>query len=323
MAVLRIHFGDRTLTTANHPPIHRKTRRLQRPYDLCPRWARLSLAYERSFPNHPGKRTILHALYRFAGRSGRPFVWRMKNGALLAVSPAEGLAPYATVGWTCFQRGVWEAHVERILREVLRPGDTGYDIGANLGYFSAVMAQAVGSSGRVVAFEPVPGTFARLALCQELNGYSQLTPLQTAVGATSGSIELALDPRLPGEASTYPRLHRVEPLRVRVPICKLDELVQTHELPPPSLIKIDVEGHELAVLEGATRILDKHRPALVFELNVAMSRQAGWSASELAALLGAVAPYRFFLLGKGKPRPIELKTLALDEDAYVDILALA
>jgi FkbM family methyltransferase len=247
----------------------------------------------------------------------------MKNGALLAVSPAEGLAPYATVGWTCFQHGVWEPHVERILHALLRPGDTGYDIGANLGYFSAVMAQAVGSSGRVVAFEPVPETFARLALCQELNGFSQLTTFQTAVGANSGDIELAFDPRLSGEASTYQHPYRSEPVRVKVPICTLDELVQAQDLPPPSLIKIDVEGHECAVLEGAASIVDEHRPALIFELNVAMSRQAGWSAPELATLLGALAPYRFFLLGEGEPMPVELKALELDEDAYVDILALA
>jgi FkbM family methyltransferase len=292
-------------------------------YDLFPRWARVSLAYERSFPNHPGKRTILRALYRIVARSGRPFVWRMANGALLAISPKEGLAPHGTVGWTCFQRGVWEPHVEHAVREILRPGDTSYDVGANLGYFSAVMAQAVGRNGRVFAFEPVPDTFARLALCRELNDYSQLAPVQTAVGAVSGTIELSLDPSLPGEASTYHRQDRVDPLHVTVPICALDEFEQARDVPGPSLIKIDVEGHELPALEGARRILDEHRPALIFELNAAMSRQAGWTTPELAAFLADVAPYRFFLLGAGQPRPIELGRLALDEDAYVDILALA
>lgn len=291
-------------------------------YALSPRWARFSLAYERSFPNHPGKRSILHALYRFKGRGGRSFVWRMKNGALLAISPAEGLAPYATVGWTCFQHGVWEPHVERALREVLRPGDTSYDVGANLGYFTSVMAQVVGSQGHVFAFEPVPETFSRLALCRELNGYSQLTPVQIAIGAANGEIELRFDPRLPGEASVHDQPNRVEPLRVSVRVRQLDALVQSREVSPPSLIKIDVEGEELAVLKGARRTLEEHRPALIFEFNVAMSKQAGWDGGELSAFLRSTAPYQFFLLGERERMPIELETLSLPENAYVDVLAL-
>ena len=292
------------------------------PYDSSPLWARLSLAYERSFPNHPGKRTFLHLLYRLASRTGRPFAWRMKNGALLAISPTEGLAPYATVGWTCFKHGVWEPHVERAIRELLSPGETAYDVGANLGYFSAVMAQAVGPTGHVFAFEPVPETFRRLNLCRELNAYSQLTPLKFAVGATSGTIKLSVDPRFSGDASAYSRPYRTEPLHVEVPICRLDEFVETTGVPPPSLLKIDVEGHELAVLKGARRILEEFRPVLVFEFNVAMSGQAGWRAAELGALLRQAAPYRFFLLGEEKPTPVELERLDLKEEAYVDILAL-
>lgn len=247
----------------------------------------------------------------------------MKNGAVLAISPAEGLAPHVSVGWACFQSGVWEPHVERALRNILRPGDSGYDIGANLGYFSAVMAQAVGAHGSVFAFEPVPETFARLNLCRELNDYSQLTALQMAVGATEGSIELALDPRLPGDASAYARPSEVEPRVVRAPICRLDVFTRTHNLPPPSLIKIDVEGHELAVILGAQELLREHRPALVIEFNRAMSERAGWDASRLSQLLRSIAPYRFFLLGEGEPVLVDLDTLSLEENGYADILAIA
>src|SRR4051794_14871283 len=74
-----------------------------------------------------------------------------------------------SVGWTCFQARVWEPHVERALNRLLGRGDVGYDIGANLGYFSAVMARAVAPTGVVVSLEPVAETFARLVLCRELN----------------------------------------------------------------------------------------------------------------------------------------------------------
>lgn len=248
----------------------------------------------------------------------------MNNGALLAISPEEGLAGFAPVGWSCFQHGVYEPHVERALRRLLRPGDTAYDIGANLGYHSAVMAQTVGPTGHVVAFEPVPETFARLALCGELNSYSQLIPFQMAVGSTSGTVELRLELHDSGHASMYPTPWGASgspPGLVKAPIFPLDEIMSTHKLSAPRLMKIDVEGHEMAVLSGATRILEQHRPTLVFELNPPLMREAAWTASDVEALLRRYGPYKFFLVGDEEPKSVELAQLVLDEGTFVEIIA--
>lgn len=292
-------------------------------HDLFPLWARASLAYERRVPNHRGKRTLRRVLHAVGGRRSRPFVWRMRNGALLAISPEERHEHPATVGWTCYESGEWEPHVERELRALLRPGDVALDVGANLGYFSAVMAQAVGRTGRVVACEPVPETYERLTLCRVLNRFEQLTPLRLALGAENGELELAWDPRLAGNASAYPRPDGGRPHRVTAPLRTLDSLVGAGEVPVPRVIKIDVEGHELAVFQGARETLAAARPALVFELNEPMSRQAGWTAGELAALLRGAAPYRFFLLTPEGRVPVELPAIAAGETGYSDVLALA
>jgi FkbM family methyltransferase len=284
-----------------------------------PLWARLSLAYERRTPNHRGKRTLRRALHRVGNARGRTFVWRMENGALLAISPVEGQLFPGTVGWTCFERGVWEPHVERCLRELLRPGQVAYDIGANLGYFSAAMAQAVGPTGRVYAFEPVPDTYARLELCRSLNGFEQLQTLRLALGDEEGELELRWDPRLAGQAS----VHGDEGLSATAPVRRLDELVRAGELAPPQLIKIDVEGHELAAFHGARETLTSYRPALVFELNEPMSRRAGWTPDELARFLRECAPYRFFSLEEDGRRPVELDRIEPGEAGYCDVLALA
>lgn len=291
-------------------------------HGITPWWARAALTYERRLPNHRGKRFLLHRLYAWRGRSGAPIVARMKNGALLAVSPMEGLASHRSVGWTCLHEGSWEPHIERVLREFLGPGDTAYDVGANLGYFSAVMAQAVGESGHVAGFEPVPQTFERLRLCKELNGYSQLAVFRLAVGAGRRQIEIGFDPRLPGDASVHHRSD-AQPMHAAVSIHTLDELLESGQLRTPSLIKIDVEGHELAVLQGARRILTAHRPTLVFEIHGTMSREAGWAPADVGCLLSACAPYRFFSIGDAEPGQIELAELRVPPENYVDVLALA
>jgi FkbM family methyltransferase len=287
--------------------------------DIRPLWARLSLAYERHTPNHRGKRTLRRALHAVGERRSRPFAWRMRNGSLLAISPVEGAMFEGTVGWTCFEHGVWEPHVERCLRELLRPGDVGYDIGANLGYFSAVMAQAVGPTGRVYAFEPIPETFQRLELCRSLNGFEQLEPLQLALGADQGELTLHWDPRVAGQASAHSAQGEV----VSVPVRRLDDLVSSGRIAPPRVMKIDVEGHELEVLRGSMETLSHSRPAVIFELNEPMAARAGWARTQVTALLRGCAPYRFFMLEPNGRVPVELEELDISADRYCDVLAVS
>jgi FkbM family methyltransferase len=287
--------------------------------DIQPLWARLSLAYERRTPNHPGKRTVRRALHAVGARRTRPFAWPMRNGSVVAISPVEGALFAGTVGWSCFEHGVWEPHVERCLRELLQPGDVAYDVGANLGYFSAVMAQAVGPGGRVHAFEPIPETFNRLQLCRSLNGFEQLNPLQLALGAEDGELQLHWDPRTAGQASA----HTGSGESVSVPVRRLDALVSTGQLDPPRVLKIDVEGHELAVFRGALETLSHVRPAIVFEVNGHAADRAGWAPADVADVLRKCAPYRFFMLSDRGREPVELEALELGAHGYRDVLALA
>lgn len=270
-----------------------------------PRWARGYLAWERGTPNHPAKRTLLRLLLRLvAAARPRPFGWRMENGSLVAISPLEGLGFAWTVGWTCFQTGRWEPHVERCIRTLLRPGDTAVDVGANLGYFTISMARSVGTEGRVWAFEPVPPTFDRLRLSVSLNRLEQVTPLPLAVGDVDGEAQISFDPQLAGSASLHgdARLPRTEVRRV--PICRLDGLVDAGKVAPPQLIKIDVEGHELAVIRGALATIAQTRPFIVFEFSEPLARAGGWTLADLAGLIRSCGDYRFFDITDAGLRPI-------------------
>lgn len=290
---------------------------------ISPRWARAYRRYSLRVPDHPGKRRLLRVMHEVGLRSRRPFACEMINGAWLAIRPEEGLVVAESVGWTCFTERVWDSHVEALLRTILRPGQTAIDVGANLGYFTAVMAQCVGAEGRVWAFEPVPETFELLKLCTSLNGYQHVTPVPVALGAADGSTEITYDRRHSGIATIHP--DQVAGETQRVPLRCLDALVAAGEVGRPDLMKVDVEGHELDVLRGARETILEAAPTIVFELNERAARAAGWTLAELADLLLSLDDYSFALIDADGTHPLDPFTFRLERDErldpHVDVLA--
>ncbi len=147
----------------------------------------------------------------------------------------------------------------------LRPTDIAVDVGANKGSYLPWLSRAV-PGGQVVAFEPQPelGDYLRkmCAACALEN----VTINVSAVSETNGEMPLFIPGAedSPG-ASLEQAVDRREKCRiVQVPIVSLDRYFE-NEAGRIGAIKIDVEGHELAVLRGAERILQKHAPLLVFE----------------------------------------------------------
>jgi len=153
-----------------------------------------------------------------------------------------------------FLRGDYEtAQVEAVLG-VIREGDIVYDIGAHLGYYTMLASQAVGPSGRVFAFEPRPVNVLCLRRHLRLNRCDNVEILQVCVGDRSGGARF--DTRC---GTGRGRLSADGNLLVET--VTLDELVVSGRLPPPSFVKIDVEGAEKLVLAGAAEVIRRHRPA--------------------------------------------------------------
>lgn len=291
---------------------------------VSPLWARAYGGYLAGVPDHRGKHRLLRVLHGAGLRSRDPFACRMLNGAWLAIRAEEGLVVNESVGWTCFRERRWDPHVEACIRTILRPGQTAVDVGANLGYFTAVLAQCVGPAGRVWSFEPVPETYELLTLCASLNDYAQVTPIRAALGAAEGEIEITYDRRHSGIATMHP--DHVAGDTQRVEIRSLDTLVSNGEVHRrPDLIKVDVEGHELDVLRGARNTIAEASPAIVFELNERTARVAGWTLAELAELLLSLGDYSFFLVDDDGRHPLDPFNFRLERneavDPHVDVLA--
>jgi FkbM family methyltransferase len=164
--------------------------------------------------------------------------------------------------------GYWESWITVALARTLRLGWHCLDVGANHGYYTLIMADAVGSEGRVLPVEPTPRLAELLRQTLDVNGFPSVSVVQKAASATDGkTLQLVIPPhrslnaRLADEASPEDAVVEVESVTI-------DAL--TADWPRVDLIKIDVEGAEEDVWLGMQRtIADNPGLIVILELNVA------------------------------------------------------
>jgi FkbM family methyltransferase len=159
-------------------------------------------------------------------------------------------------------------HVHPAVLGFLRPGSVVIDVGANLGEWTVPFARKVGPAGRVLAIEPAPRSAVALESTLAANALRQAEIVRYAIGDHDGVAQFAVP--VVTSARTDTGTARIGPAcaghdALQVPMRRLDSLAAERDLTRLDLIKIDVEGHERQVLDGAAAILGRHRPALVIE----------------------------------------------------------
>lgn len=161
-----------------------------------------------------------------------------------------------------FALGVSEPHVQRAINELLGSRSVFYDVGANVGFHS-ILAARTSPNGAVYAFEPLPVNVAALRANVDLSGFTNIRIFETAISNYSG--------RACWCSGAEPFWgHVAEPTtflsgKHSVPVVSLDELFASNQLAAPDVIKIDVEGHEIEVIEGMAGLLSSFRPHLIIE----------------------------------------------------------
>ncbi len=192
--------------------------------------------------------------------SGRPFLHIVNGG------PASGLRfeislPLDKAVWS----GTYETAFSAAIREHVKAGHVCYDIGGYRGYMAGVMALA--GASKVFAFEPLPANQIALRRLRELNPELNITVKDMAVGNEDGCALLRVMPdpsmgKLEGSSFQPEALVTDE---IKVVLQRIDSMVSRGEIPPPSLIKIDVEGAELDVLLGGGDTIRTARPIIFLE----------------------------------------------------------
>lgn len=190
------------------------------------------------------------------GRPLRALAVRSAGSGVIGRGAGAGLLLDATGTNPGYLLGTTEPDEQAWLAARLCPGDVFYDVGANIGFHTVIAARLVGNAGTVVAFEPLPENAAQLRRNVELNSFANVEVVEAALSDGTGFANLS------GSGHRTRRtLTKLGGVEVRT--FRLDDW----EGPPPDLLKIDVEGAELVVLEGALETIRRHRPDMLIEVH--------------------------------------------------------
>ena len=184
-----------------------------------------------------------------------------------------------------FVSGTYEPALQEAIVQNLSAGEVFYDIGANIGFFSLIAARRVGERGQVYCFEPVPTNAAAITRSAKLNGFEQIDVFCEAVAARSRSGELCLARHIGGatlDSAGVPPDFRG---RISVDVVAIDEITAPRGLPAPNLVKVDVEGAELEVLQGMRMTLRADRPVVIYEVDDASEAGVKHKLEEIAAFM--------------------------------------
>lgn len=230
---------------------------------------------------HPAVRRVFEWSARRIGRQQGAI--RQGVGKGLLFNPGGSNAGYLL--------GTSEPGVQRAMLALLKPGMTFFDVGANVGFHSTVACRLIDPSrGHVVSFEPLAANANQVKVNARLNHFDCVRVMPIALGNHDGEARFLLSEiSSRGALETTGRIPTGAAGVATVQVRRLDTVMNEERLPPPDVMKIDVEGAEADVLAGAHETLTRYRPVLMIELH-------GTNA-EVASTLEAIG-YRASVLGR-------------------------
>lgn len=213
---------------------------------------------------------VLPSQLKYATASLRPLYTNLLRlgGSIKAVQ-----LPHGTLRWHVDQLtsqqhllGTYEPYLQQAMRDWVRPGDVVYDIGSHAGFHALSAALLVGPRGNVVAFEPYPENYRSLE--RQLAANPNLPVLALRIAASDREAVVVME-RPAASAQSFISTAGDVSVRAR----PIDAMVADRTVPPPALIKVDVEGHEAAVLHGARSTIAAYLPIILCDYNDADTKQ--------------------------------------------------
>ena len=204
--------------------------------------------------------------------------------------------------------------IRSLIKRLVARGSAAVDIGANRGVYTWLMSSGVGRSGRVHSIEPVPSNASKLTKLARLRKNIVVHPV--AASQQPGYMDLHVPMYGGQEIDALSTLHRptnVASHPLRIAVQPLDDLL-SGESRPISFIKIDVEGHEDAVLEGARSTIRDHRPPVVVEVEQRHRDEPVEAVFEHFQELG----YSGYFLHAGGAHPLDEFDLERHQLAFLD-----
>ena len=241
-------------------------------------------------PVRKGKYRLATWATSIAGEIPKEILTETIDGRRLIVNPAPH--NYQLV----YFLGEYERAVTEVITEMVRKDDVCLDIGANIGWYTTLLQQIVGSSGAVHAFEPVTNTFSVLERNVKLNSKSENVYLNNcALGDSEKDIEMFVFENLPDSRASLSSIadeqFAVAPSRM----ITLDSYLKAKKVPDVNFVKADIEGAELMMLRGAQQLFKQSvAPIWVIEMALATSEGFGYHPNDLIEYIGKQREYEFY-----------------------------
>jgi FkbM family methyltransferase len=209
------------------------------------------------------------------------------------------------------EESIYYRAFERLCRSIilghLRPGAVFVDIGANIGFYSLLARRRVGAKGRVIAFEPNPDTLDKLKRNLKLN-CMEIELFEVALSNRKEMVTLYAPAGCHGETSMR-NCGWNHVSEKRVSANRLDD-VFPGDVDRIDFMKIDVEGAETMVFEGAETVLRRFRPPVLLEINERASRAFGFEPYDATKMLLEFNPeYRIYEVTSHRTTPVTISSL--------------
>lgn len=266
--------------------------------------AELIRAVLQLYPFYSGCGTIANQrILQSATANKTKLATSLRNGYKAVVDPREFL------GRSIYYTGEWDPKITWACKKILRGGDVFLDIGAHCGICSLYASKLVGPNGAVHSFEPQPTLAGMLRESIQLNNISNIHVHEVALSQHDGTATLHIQ----GDKPILASLTRSESgAAIEVSTRDAGAFLQELDLEAIRLIKIDVEGHEPAILTAALEFLSGTTPdAVLFE---SIDREGPFRRRETVKILESLG-YSFFALPKSMVR---MKAIEVGKDADKD-----
>lgn len=253
----------------------------------------------------PGRERLLRALLppeRFrASRARHEYTVRYGSNLKLHCD----LGSY--VEWSVFFKGYYSPDLSILLSKLASAGMIAFDVGANVGAYSLLIADKVGPQGMVYCFEPNPEVSDRLLANIRLNGFELRTSvLNTALSSSVGNSKLFVpkkDHHNRGISSLYRYTDLLEE-QIAVKVETIDNVVAELNLEHLDLVKIDTDGSDAEVIFGGRKAIETHLPIVVFEANYLAHPNVQFTLAAVRSQLADLG-YRFYTAGlAGRRTPL-------------------
>ncbi len=204
----------------------------------------------------------------------------------------------STVKEHLFFLNKYEDYETRLVKKIVKTGDTVFDVGANFGWYTIIASKLVGSTGKVYAFEMVPDIVSEFQRNIDLNNLGNNIRMEAiALGERTGTIEYfySEDQEMGNlQADILVKGSRMLK-KGATSMVKLDDYVAQDVIEKVDFIKCDIDGAEVLFLRGARKTIETKRPVIILEVNERAQKAQGHSCREIFEELGCFG-YSFFSL---------------------------